>query len=189
MPGVSWILRRLAFFPLMMGLTGAPVLAQSVHVTVASLGDNTSLIELDTQVRASPKILWGLLTDYDHHAGLLPYMTKSRVISREPAFTVVDQEGTIRILFWSFTMKVRQKVSEEAPKHMHFEAVEGDFTRLGGDWTLGQLVMIPDGASLACRFTVRPKRRVPDWAVRMAARLYLKKMVHALAQAAERNPS
>ena len=52
-------------------------------------------------------------TDYDHHAGLLPYMTRSRLVAQEKAYKVVEQEGRLRILFWTFTMRIKQHVYEE----------------------------------------------------------------------------
>jgi len=159
--------------------------ASSVQVGVKTVGVNTSVITLQAPIAAAQESVWSLLTDYDHHAGFLPYMTKSRIVARDGESQWVEQEGTIRILFWSFTMHVKQRVWGDEPRHMHFMAVAGDFDELQGDFRLSVPTALSLQTLLACEFTVKPKRPVPDWAVRMAAKHYLKKMIRALADKAE----
>lgn len=142
------------------------------------------MISLDTQVKSTEKTLWDLMTDFNHQAQFLPYMTLSEVIGKEGNNLLVNQAGTIHILFWSFTMRMKQRVTEDPPGHIHFQTIEGDFKKLEGDFHLSP-GPTASWTHLACQFEVEPKRYVPDWAVRMAARRYLRKMVHALAQRAE----
>jgi ribosome-associated toxin RatA of RatAB toxin-antitoxin module len=168
-----------------LGLVPYWVWGETVHVEVKPLGNNASAIFLRTDVGAPQASLWKWLTDYDHQAGYMPYMTKSKVVGKEGQDLLVDQAGTIRILFWSFTMRMKQRVSEEALRHMHFKAVDGDFSSLEGDFHLKAASGSTDHTQLECEFTVQPKRRVPNWAVRMAAKRYLRKMVNVLAQKAE----
>jgi ribosome-associated toxin RatA of RatAB toxin-antitoxin module len=158
--------------------------AESVQVTVKPIAANTSLIALDTDVNCGPEPLWKLLTDFNHQAQFLPYISKSEIVGKEGSDLLIDQAGTIRIFFWTFTMHMKQRVTEDPMKDMHFKTIEGDFKRLEGDFLIGP-GRPPSLTHLSCHFTVEPKRRVPDWAVRMAARLYLKKMVRVLAEKAE----
>ena len=161
--------------------------AGPVEVGVETVQDNTSLVTLKTDMDAAQESVWELLTDYDHHARFLPYITRSRVTAREDERQVVEQEGRIQILFWSYTMRVTQRVWEDSPRHMHFTAIEGDFDVLQGDFYLSVPTVLELKTRLVCEFIVKPKRRVPDWAVRMAAKHYLKKMVAVIAEKAERS--
>ena len=182
MRAASFIILSIAVLPV-----SSSIASNSVDVSVETVDDNTSIITLQTDIDAGQETVWGFLTDYDHHAGFLPYMTKSRVVAREEERQVVEQEGRIQILFWSFTMHVKQRVWEDSPRHMHFTAIEGDFEILQGDFYLSVPTVLELKTRLVCEFIVKPKRRVPDWAVRMAAKHYLKKMVAVIAEKAERS--
>jgi ribosome-associated toxin RatA of RatAB toxin-antitoxin module len=103
------------------------------------------------------------------------------VVSASPL--TVEQHGRIRILFWTFKMRVTQQVTETPPTEMRFQAIAGDFQRLEGSWHLAAL---GDSTQLSCEFLLQPKRQVPEWAVRFAARHYLTKMVQSLQIHAEK---
>ena len=159
--------------------------SESVEVSVETVEDNTSLITLQTDIHADQETVWGFLTDYDHHAGFLPYITKSKVLENDGEKQLVDQEGRIQILFWSYQMHVTQQVWEDEPMHMHFSAVAGDFDLLQGDFYLSSPTALDTKTRFVSEFVVKPKKRVPDWAVRMAAKHYLKKMVAVIGDKAE----
>jgi len=178
---VSYVILPIALFSIAPNST-----AESVEVTVETVQDNTSLVTLQTDIDAGQETVWGLLTDYDHHAGFLPYITKSHILESDGEKQLVEQEGSIQILLWSYKMHVKQRVWEDPPRHMHFSAIEGDFDVLQGDFYLISPTALQLKTQLSCEFVVKPKRRVPDWAVRMAAKHYLKKMVAVIAKKAER---
>jgi len=157
-------------------------IAAPVTVNVAVEGPNQFRIGLSAMVRAPREAVWKVLTDYDHHAGILPYMSKSRVIRASWHRATVEQEGRIRVFFWTFTMRVVQEVTEKPPAEMRFHAIDGDFQRLEGIW---QLKPVPMGTELSSDFLVEPKRSVPEWAVRFTARHYLAAMVRSLERHAE----
>ena len=160
--------------------------AGPVDVEVETVQDNTSLVTLTTDIDAGQESVWSLLTDYDHHAGFLPYIRKSHVTERDGEKQTVEQEGRIQIMLWSYTMRVTQRVWQDPPMHMHFNAIAGDFDVLQGDFYLSIPTALELKTHMVCEFIVKPKRRVPDWAVRMAAKHYLKKMVAVIGQRAER---
>jgi ribosome-associated toxin RatA of RatAB toxin-antitoxin module len=153
-----------------------------VRVGVETTGENVSAITLTTVIQARPESVWRWLTDYDHHTEFMPYMTKSRVRERQPDHLLIEQEGRIRILFWTFTMHVVQRVTESPPAVMRFLAVDGDFKRLEGEFELSPA---GEATNFRCRFIVEPRQRVPQWAVRIAAKHYLKAMVARLREKAE----
>ena len=156
--------------------------AAPVTVNVAIEGPNQFRVGLSAMVAAPRAAVWKVLTDYNHHAGILPYMSKSRVVVRNPTYITVEQEGKIRILFWTFTMRVTQQVTEVPPSKMRFRAIAGDFQRLEGTWHLRSNGPATD---LESQFLVQPKRYVPEWAVRFTARHYLAAMVRSLQYHAE----
>jgi ribosome-associated toxin RatA of RatAB toxin-antitoxin module len=176
-------------FPLIflsaLGCLSCPAWTDPVEVGIETVQDNTSLITLDTMIHAGQESVWELLTDYNHHANFLPYLTKSHVVSQDGEKQVVEQEGRITILFWSFKMRAIQHIWEKVPSHMHFTAIDGDFDVLQGDFYLTTPTALELKTRLVCEFIVKPKRRVPDWAVRTAAKYYLKKMVAVIAKKAE----
>jgi ribosome-associated toxin RatA of RatAB toxin-antitoxin module len=173
--------RKLAFFLTCILFSPIAARASDIDVQVTPEGPNLHRVVLHSTLQAPASAVWSLLTDYNHHAHLLPYMTESRVISEHPKR--VHQVGRIRVLFWTFELEVTQQVDEKAPHEMRFRAVDGDFKRLEGIWSLGP---VGTGTSLSCNFRVEPKRRVPTWAVRFTARHYLAKMIQTLAEHAQR---
>jgi ribosome-associated toxin RatA of RatAB toxin-antitoxin module len=162
--------------------------AAALKVDVQSQGANTSRIQMQTEIRAPREKVWKLLTDYDHHVGFLPYMSKSHSLTPKQTTATglttqtVAQEGTINVLFWKFRMAVTQRVIEQAPTQMKFEAIAGDFRVLKGTWTV---LHGKEGTLLGCDFVVQPKRQVPFWAIRFVARRYLTRMIGALQTGAE----
>ena len=158
--------------------------AGPVQVAIESLGNNQYKMNFQMDVQASSSAVWGVLTDYDHHADYLPHLTRSQLIFKNWDYAVVDQEGKVKFLFWTFTLWVRQKINEKPMTAVLFQATEGDFSQLKGTWTLSGPA--PGRTHLACELTMQPRRRVPGWAVRWSAKKYLGAMVEALARHAER---
>jgi len=152
--------------------------ASPVQTTVAADGPNHFQVSLETVVEASSAAVWSTLTDYEHHAQFMPYMTQSQLIESSPV--VVQQQGRIRILFWVYMINVSQEVFAHPPSEIKFRAIAGDFKQLEGVWSLSDN---HGKTNLACKFALQPKRKVPEWAVRLAVRHYLKEMLTELGSA------
>jgi ribosome-associated toxin RatA of RatAB toxin-antitoxin module len=157
--------------------------AASVDASVSKAGSNLYHIVLQTDSKAPPAAVWTVLTDYDHHAQYLPYLVRSQVVDHNTGDKVVEQEGRFRILFWTFTVRVRQKVRETPPTGFHFQAVDGDFIQLEGDWHLSPA---GQGTHVTSDFMVQPRRRVPLWAVKIAVSRYLAAMLKQMVVRAEK---
>lgn len=177
-------LARLPVTALLLGtMTFGHAAPRSVAFYVQPIAPNEHKILMKTTVQSPRGPLWNALTDFDHHARILPYMTKSQVLERHATSYLVEQEGKIRILFWTFTMCVKQNIFENPPQEISFHAIEGDFQKLEGVWSLTPIDN--HTTTLECQFVVQPKAKVPTWAVRMAAKHYLATMVKSLAREAE----
>lgn len=155
-----------------------------VKVSIEDLSDSHYRMDFETQVQASSSSVWGVLTDFDHHAQYLPHLNLSRIVEQNPDYSIVDEEGKVRYLFLTFGVRVKLKVIESPITQIQFQALEGDFALLSGVWTLSGPENGP--TRLDCSLTMQPRRHVPAWAVHWAARKYLGGMVKALAKRAER---
>jgi len=152
-------------------------------INVDALGGNEFKIVIRTEIRAAPRTVWTVLTDFDHHADWLPFMIESRVVSHLPGTLFVEQEGAIRVVK-TYTIRVKQQVWENAPAgRLRFHAVDGDFRKLDGLWTI--LPAAPGQTTLLCWFTMEPYRHAPEWAVKFIVKRYLSVMVHRLQDQAE----
>jgi ribosome-associated toxin RatA of RatAB toxin-antitoxin module len=178
----TWVAFFLFLSPLR-GASGAPVDYQVLEPT-----PNRFDVSLRARIPAPLPAVWHVLTDYDHHADFLPYMRKSQCLREENGHKIVYQEGGLRILFWSFLIRVKQRVQEHPPSEMDFESIEGTFKTLKGEWYLRPSAVVPGPTQLDCHFVVEPKSRVPRWAVRFTTRHYLARMVRSLQKQAEQQP-
>ncbi len=156
---------------------------QKPSIEISSLRKNEYQIVIQTAIRARPRALWAVLTDYDHHGDWLPYMTQSNVVARSRNVVFVQQVGQVRVIFITYILRVTQQVREEENRCLRFKAIEGDFEKLEGLWTISSGA--PGEANLRCGFTMVPVRHPPAWAVRFVVKRYLAAMVERLRSRAE----
>jgi ribosome-associated toxin RatA of RatAB toxin-antitoxin module len=174
-----------------LAVAGAPAFAAAtVSVTVTNTGPNEHRVVLESLIPASPQAVWKALTDYDHQAEFMPYLSKSRVTQTSSVDLMVEQEGKIRVLFWTFVLRVKQQVTRSPlSEPTRFHAVDGDFQRLDGSWRIQPGPADRGGSRLEFHFVVQPVRRVPGWAVWFVAQRYLSRMVKSLGEHARSLPS
>jgi ribosome-associated toxin RatA of RatAB toxin-antitoxin module len=111
-------------------------------------------------------------------------MTLSHVVSHLPNTLYVEQEGRINVLVKTYTIHVKQQVWENpSASRMRFHAVDGDFRKLDGLWTV--LPSIEGHSTLVCWFNMQPYRRAPEWAVQFVVKRYLSAMIRHLRDQAE----
>jgi ribosome-associated toxin RatA of RatAB toxin-antitoxin module len=165
--------------------TGCIQASGPVRVEVKGTGANSYAVRLQMTAKAPADAVFAALSDFGHHAEYVPHLTRSAIVFRGLGYDVVDQEGKIRVLFWTFRMRVKQKVQPKPKSEIAFQALEGDFTELRGLW---RLEAAAGGTEVECNFSMQPRRRVPGWAVRFATKRYLAPMVEALVRRAETHP-
>jgi ribosome-associated toxin RatA of RatAB toxin-antitoxin module len=179
----------LTFAVLTLALTGCGAsVPRSIETQIEKLsgGSNSFKVSIHTQTTANQAAVWKVLTDYDHHAEYLPYLLSSKMVYHNEEYKVIDQHGQFKLLFWTFAIHVKQRTREVPPDVMTFQAIDGDFTQLEGQWRLSAK---GQGTGLFVEFRVQPRRRVPGWAMKMVARRYLAQMVHAICERAEKLPA
>lgn len=112
----------------------------------------------ETQHAAS--LVRDVLTDYEQIPRFMPDVRYSRVVAREPAYVVVEQEATAKVLFFSKTIHLRLLVRETADTIAFTDACGRSFHRYDGTWTLRE----QDGkAIVAYALTAEPAFDVPQF--------------------------
>ena len=175
----------LFIFSLITPLTHAST-SYAVVVHVKSLEANDHNIQINTESPASSQSLWQVLTDYDHHSQYVPHLRSTRIMKRDGPSIVIEQMGAVRVLFWTYTMRAVFQVEEKAPGAIFFHVIDGDFTKLEGQWHLHP--MDSGTTQVDVTFLCKPRAHVPAWAVRFVAKHYLVSMVKALVTRAEQSP-
>jgi ribosome-associated toxin RatA of RatAB toxin-antitoxin module len=136
-----------------------------------------------------------VLTDYDQIPRFMPGVRSSRVIAREPAHVVVEQEAHAKVLFFSKTIHLRLVVRETPDTIAFTDACGRSFHRYEGTWTLRE----QDGkAVVTYQLIAQPAFDVPEFlltrllkrdATRMIAGLQAEISARAATPSADRLPA
>lgn len=82
--------------------------------------------------------VWSTLTDYDRLAEFIPGMKRSRVVEQRDDSVVVEQEGEVRFLFFTFPIKVTLISTARPPDALDVRLLKGNLRRLEGGYRLEQ---------------------------------------------------
>ena len=147
---------------MVLALSGAlciPAAANAPQVETATDSQGESIVvTASAEVRADPRTVWNVITDYDHLAEFIPYMRSSRVIRRDADGLLVEQTGEFSFLFFRQPVQAKLMVVESPPRQVMAHAVGGNLREMEGRYTLEPL---PTGA---VRLSYSG-RLVPDFAV------------------------
>src|SRR5256712_8229277 len=148
--------------------------AHEIAIEIAREGEFVS-VRASAELKASPRIAWEVLTDYDHLAEFIPDVRSSRVLRRDPDGVLVEQKGEFGFLFFRQPIEVTMAVSEQPPRRIVARAVAGNMRDMEGSYELqasgaglrlahcgrvgsGLFVPPPGGPALRVR---SPDRRFP----------------------------
>lgn len=90
-------------------------------------------------IEAPADLVWQTLTDYNRLAEFIPGMTRSRVLSRSGAVTMVEQLGEARFLFVSIPIEVTIASTERPPHLIEARMTKGNLKRLEGAYRIEPL--------------------------------------------------
>ncbi len=93
-------------------------------------------VRASAELKASPRIAWEVLTDYDHLAEFIPDVRSSRVLRRTSEGVLVEQKGEFSFLFFRQPIEVTMAVSEHPPRRIAARAVAGDMKNMEGSYEL-----------------------------------------------------
>ncbi|HEY9749282.1 MAG TPA: SRPBCC family protein [Allocoleopsis sp.] len=94
-------------------------------------------------VKASPDVVWAVLTDYANLSKFLPHVVSSRVIESQGNRKVVEQVDVRQVLLVSRRSRFRTENIETAKKRIDFRLLEGDVKTLQGYWQLDPVAAYP----------------------------------------------
>jgi len=138
-------------------LLSAPSLAQHVEIETHRK-DETITVEVSAEMQVDPRTVWNVITDYDHLARFIPYMSSSRVLQRDADRVIVEQTGELVFLFFRQPVEAKLAVVESPPTRVTARAIGGNLKELDGRYTVETL---PSGYT---RLTYSG-RLVPDFDV------------------------
>jgi len=144
----------------------ADIDGQKIVVKITEKFDDVSTVRAECVIPCSQKIVWRVLTDYDHLEDIISIVDDSRVLGSENGVTILLQEGRGGLWFFKRDFTVTFRVREVPMAYVGFEAFEGDFSRFVGTWQVEQR---EEGTWVSHRVEIQPRFFAPRWALRRMA--------------------
>lgn len=143
-------------------------------------------VRVDTTVAAPRELVWSLLTDYDNLARISPSITRSGVVARPDASTVVV-DSLSYACYGPFCRNVqhRQRLTEFPRERIVSEtdAAHSDFRDGQAEWRLSD---VPGGTRIEYRLSIRPTLFVPPFVGPAMVRRTMARETQALIEGIER---
>jgi uncharacterized protein involved in type VI secretion and phage assembly len=95
--------------------SAAPALTLAVERVDGVDGGKVYQITSSGTVAAPPAAVWRILSDYNRMAEYVPDLRSARVLSRNGANIVVEQQGGVRLLFMTRPIRLVVQVHEQRP--------------------------------------------------------------------------
>jgi carbon monoxide dehydrogenase subunit G len=115
-----------------------PAAAQAISLETYRQGDAINVFA-EVLLDVAPKIVWDVLSDYDHLAEFIPDMSVSRVLSREGNTVIVEQKGEFGVLFFHQPVELRLEIVETPRSTIVARAVGGSFREMSGRYDLDEI--------------------------------------------------
>lgn len=122
---------------LLLILAGVNVGAIGAEPQVDARRDGEAVVlEASAPLHATIGQAWRVLTDYERYPAFVPDLALSRVVSRDGAKVVLEQEGEVGFLFFHQPVRVRLEVTEQPAERVTARAVQGNFRQMDGEYEL-----------------------------------------------------
>lgn len=106
-------------------------------------------------LQATRQQAWEVLTDYERYPAFVPDLKRCRVIERNGATLVLEQEGEAGFVLFHYPIRMRLEVTEQPLQRVSARALQGNFRQMDGTYEL-----LDEGGALV--FAYRG-RLVPDF--------------------------
>jgi carbon monoxide dehydrogenase subunit G len=169
---------------LVLAAGASPCLAGRLEVDRCRARGDSVELQLHIDVKAPPRTVWNVLTDYDGQSRFIPGMVQSRHIATTAEGPIVDQVGRVRVLLAVKEISARLQMRETAPHGLEFRALSGTFPKLDGRWRLLPLANGRTRLLYGCRIGARSP--LPDAVLGWVVRQELSPRVRAIGREAER---
>jgi len=175
--GVYQLLPRLSIIHLFLLIASVSWAGENIHVAeiegytieVRIIEDirDVSVIRAECLIPRPIKLVWAVLSDYDHLEDLIPVVHDSRLVYDEQGNRTLIQEGRAGFFVFNKDFTVTFDVREVPMSYIGFNAVEGDFRRFNGSW---QLQERQEGTWVSHKVEIEPGFYAPGWVIRRMAR-------------------
>lgn len=116
-------------------------------------------------VKASPDVVWAVLTDYTNFPKFLPHLVSTKILAVNGNRQVVEQIDSRQF----FLINQRSRVSTEniltAKKRIDFHLVDGDLKQIEGYWLLEPISSYPGATPtqvlITQQISAQPKAGIP----------------------------
>ncbi len=122
--------------------------------------------EAKVLVKASPQVVWNVLTDYANLSRFIPNMSSSKLLENKGDRKVVEQVDSRQVFLINIQSRTKLAIKETFLKQIDFKMVDGDLDSLQGYWKM-ELVSTHPGAKptqvlITHNVAAQPKSSVPS---------------------------
>jgi hypothetical protein len=128
-------------------------------------------------VPQSPRVVLGVLTDYEGISRFMPGVRKSTVIERVSGTTVVEQEALSRLMMFSKTIHLVLEITEGTDTVRFRDRSGRSFTRYEGAWRLCE---VAGGTEILYSLTAQPSFDVPEFVLKRLLKRDSGQMIESL---------
>ena len=154
------------------GAAGSVIVgSRAIPVTIRTDMGRRSVVEAACVIPAPQDAVWRVLTDYDHLADIVPFLTESRVTGETGGAKVLQQAGRGRLWIFHRSFAVTFGVEEQPESFIAFRALAGDFRTFDGFWRVEPTA---EGTRVRHQVVIEPKFYLPRWAMRVVARYLMR---------------
>ncbi|MBD1912899.1 MULTISPECIES: SRPBCC family protein [unclassified Leptolyngbya] len=107
-------------------------------------------------VNVPAEMAWQVLTDYDNFENFLPGVASSQLLASEGNRRVFEQVNEVRVAFFNRRTRVRLATTENFPRAIDFQLVEGDVESVAGSWQIDPVPNNPNQVVVTHRVNVDP---------------------------------
>lgn len=116
----------------------------------ASREGDAVVLEAQALVKADARLVWEVVTGYDHYAEFVPDLDSSHILMRSGDTAIVDQRGRLGFFLFHFPLQVRLVVTETPFERVNSYAISGNVKEMTGTYTLA-----PEGTMLRFLYSGR----------------------------------
>lgn len=120
--------------------------------------DGTLMISVSYRVPVSPRIVWSVLTDFEHMAGFVPNLESSKVLKRSGQTLLVEQKGSVELGMLPIHYESTRQINVVAYQSIRSQTLSGD-TRLESVTVLSPAA---EGTLLSYRASAATELPVPN---------------------------
>jgi hypothetical protein len=105
------------------------------HIDVAQDGQ-TYTVNMVMFAPVPPRVAWDVLTDFDHMAGWLPHVRRSRVVAHVGSIVTVEQIGVAKVGLLGFPYASVRRIDLSVPMVIRAAQIEGSMRRVESTMSL-----------------------------------------------------